>query len=110
MKNIIFMVILATSYSTFAANVQCVSALTGQKYEVDIEQGSLKIRSAKGILIYDISPLEVRSEVVAMYPLKTVTTLVYPDRGDVVFELSDETGRLTGSFYQDENMNCVQRN
>ena len=104
------MAILATSYSTFASNIDCVSALTGQKYEVDIDQGSLKVLSPKGTVIYDISPLEVRSEVVAMYPLKTVTTLVYPDRGDVLFELSDETGRLTGSFFQDENMNCVQRN
>ena len=110
MKNIIFTTILAASFSTFAANVHCVSSTTGQKYEVNIDEGSLKIRSPKGRLIYEISPLEVHSEVVALYPLKTVTTLSYPDRGDVIFELNDETGRLTGYFHQDENMSCEYRN
>jgi hypothetical protein len=112
MKTVLLTLSIVLASSAFADKLDCYSEQTGQTYYADTdysEAGRLVVISASNEPLYSIWPLQVSSSTTDLYPVETTTQFIWPDRGDVLFEVIESEGKLTATFGEDKNIKCTYK-
>jgi hypothetical protein len=110
MKLFIATLLLSQLSVSFASTIECISSKNGNTYLANVDEGIFKLIESSQKTKYEIHGLSVKKELISNTPVAELTVFSYPDRAQVVFEVLETEGRLTGSFEDDLSIPCFHKN
>lgn len=95
------------SLSTFAGNFNCVSKSTGLRYVTDIKSKTIRVLDKNKVI--SIEKFD-RMTLVSFESLPAKNVYTFGNKYGAFMEVIERAGKIIGSFDDDENLVCAERN